>query len=205
MLNLEAIINDAYEAEEKKNDPWRDSPYKNFRKLSIDGRGKIGELIISRAITEACNESIVINEDVSDVNKKGDDIHYDIKVNNILIEIKTAYRGNSSISWQHENLYKTGVDMAIFLDFDYNGIYLSVIPETLLPLGKDSEIFGRKHGTLRQHKDDGYKLDFSPTTLKNLHAHGYSYYFDIDNATLENIGKYIVERILNYVDSISKS
>lgn len=201
MLEISSMISEAYAEEEVKNNPWNDSPYKDFHKLSLDGRGKIGEIIISKAIKRANHPSIIIEEDVSDVNAKGN-MPYDIKVNGSFIEIKTAYRGGKTISWQHENLYKEGVDMAIFLDFDYYGIYVSVVPEKLLPLGKDSPIFGRKHGTLRQHKVDGYKLDFSKTTLKTLNENGYSYYFDANEATLENIGKYIVERILKYVESV---
>lgn len=84
------------------------------------------------------------------------------------VEIKTAYRDNQS-HWQHENLYKNAnVDTSIFVDFDYHFIYISVFPEESLPLGKDSIIFGKKHGTLRKNKDDGYKLDFTKTTFKEF-------------------------------------
>ena len=172
-------------------------------KLTIDQRGKIGENIVSEAIKQANNSLICIEEDVTDINIKGDGVHYDIKVNGQLIEIKTAYRGTGN-SWQHENLYKNAATMSIFLDFDYNGIYVSIIPEDILPLGKDSKIFGRKHGTLRQNRSDGYKLDFSLTTFKNFANYGdtYSIYFDADEASLEDIGIFITERILAYVDSI---
>lgn len=203
MFEIESVIHEAYVAEEKKNNNWVNSPYREFHKLSIDSRGKTGEIIISKAIKAYNSPAITIEEDVSDVNAKGDGVHYDIKINGQLIEIKTAYRGNSATpTWQHENLYRTCADMAIFLDFDYEGLYLSVIPTDLLPLGKDSEIFGRKHGTLRKNKDDGYKLDFSCTTFKNLIDNGFSWYFDADVATMENLGEYITERILEYVDSL---
>ena len=119
------------------------------------------------------------------------------------IEVKTAYRGANS-AWQHENLYKTAADISIFIDIDYQGIYISIIPEYLLPLGFNSEIFGRKHGTLRQNKDDGWKLDFSLATLKNFSKYGdtYSKYFTSDEASFENIGNYVAERILKYVGNI---
>lgn len=203
MLEIEAMIHEAYTKEQASKDPWNDSPYKELLKLTIDQRGKIGENIVSEAIKQANNSLICIEEDVTDVNAKGNGVHYDIKVNGQLIEIKTAYRGTGN-SWQHENLYKTAATMSLFLDFDYNGIYISVIPENILPLGKDSEIFGRKHGTLRQDRSDGYKLDFSLTTFKNFASYGntYSTYFDADEASLEDIGIFITERILAYVDSI---
>lgn len=203
MLEIEAMIHETYTKERANKDPWNNSPYKDLLKLTIDQRGKIGENIVSEAIKQANNINICIEEDVSDVNTKGDGVHYDIKVNGQLIEIKTAYRGTSN-TWQHENLYKTAATMSLFLDFDYHGIYVSLIPEDILPLGKDSKVFGRKHGTLRQNKDDGYKLDFSLTTFKNFAAYGdtYSTYFDADEASLEDIGIFITERILAYVGSI---
>lgn len=203
MLEIETMIHETYIKEQESKDPWNDSPYKELLKLTIDQRGKIGESIVSEAIKQANNNRIYIEEDVSDVNAKGVGVHYDIKVNGQLIEIKTAYRGTGN-SWQHENLYKTAATMSLFLDFDYNGIYVSIIPEDILPLGKDSEVFGRKHGTLRQDKSDGYKLDFSLATFKYFANYGnkYNTYFDADEASLEDIGIFITERILAYVDSI---
>jgi hypothetical protein len=203
MLEIEAMIQEAYAAEKENNDPWQDSPYRDFLNLTLDTRGKLGEQIISQALSNSGNANLIIEEDVSDVNVKGDGVHYDMKVNGLLIEIKTAYRGKGN-SWQHENLYVSAADMSIFLDIDYQGLYITVIPEKLLPLGKDSPIFGRKHGTLRKNKDDGYKLDFSQTTLKTFFAHGESYckYFDESEASLENIGQFIAERICAYADSI---
>jgi hypothetical protein len=202
MLEIEAMIQEAYIAEKEKNDPWHNSPYQNFLNLTIDARGKLGEQIISQAIAESNNNNIIIEEDISDVNAKGSGVHYDMKINGLLVEIKTAYKGKNN-SWQHENLYVSAADISIFLDIDYQGLYITIIPEKLLPLGKDSPIFGRKHGTLRQNKDDGYKLDFSQATLKNFFTYEDEYckYFDESEASLENIGHFITERILTYVDS----
>ena len=206
MLEIETLIHETYVKEQASKDLWADSPYRELLKLTIDQRGKIGEKIISDAIHQANNPRINVEEDITDVNLKGDGNHYDIKINGQLIEIKTAYRGAGD-SWQHENLYKSAATMSLFLDFDYHGIYISIFPQTILPLGKDSEVFGRKHGTLRQNKDDGYKLDFSLTTFKNFakYDNTYSIYLDADEASLEDIGNFITERILMYVDSISNS
>lgn len=203
MLEIEAMIQKAYAAEKENNDPWQDSPYRDFLNLTLDTRGKLGEQIISQALSNSGNANIIIEENTSDVNVKGDGVHYDMKINGLLIEIKTAYRGKNN-NWQHENLYVSAADMSIFLDIDYQGLYITVIPEKLLPLGKDSPIFGRKHGTLRKNKDDGYKLDFSQTTLKTFFVYGENYckYFDESEASLENIGQFIAERICAYADSI---
>jgi hypothetical protein len=203
MSEIETMIHETYIKEQKSKSPWENSPYQELLKLTLDQRGKVGENIVSEAIKQANNNLIYIEEDISDVNAKGDGVHYDMRVNGQLIEIKTAYRGSNNC-WQHENLYKTAATMSLFLDFDYNGIYISLFPEELLPLGKDSEVFGRKHGTLRQNKDDGYKLDFSLTTLKNFTKYGdtYSIYFEADEANLKDIGIFIAERILAYANSL---
>ena len=204
MLEIEAMIHETYTAEQERNDPWHSSPYRNLLKLTIDARGKMGEAIVSKALHQAQNPRIVIDEDYSDVNSKGDQVHYDMKINGINVEIKTAYRGKNG-SWQHENLYRSAADMTIFVDFDLDGIYFSVIPENLLPLDGYNELFGnRKKATLRQNKDDGYKFDFSMTTHKTLAAHGETYakFFVADDASLYDIGSFISERILNYVDTL---
>lgn len=204
MLEIEAMIHEVYTAEQVQNDPWHDSPYRNLLKLTIDARGKIGEAIISEALHQANNPRIAIEEDYSDVNAKGDNVHYDMRINGLNVEIKTAYRGKSG-SWQHENLYRNAADMTIFVDFDLDGIYFSVIPECLLPLDGYNSLFGgRKRATLRQNKDDGYKFDFSSTTHKTLAAHGdkYAKFFIADDASLSDIGSFISERILDYVDSL---
>ncbi len=182
--------------ESKVGNPWDNSPYKNLLRLTIDARGKVGEVISS----EACktNPALEINEDISDVNAKGDNTHYDIKVNNKYIEVKTAYR-DSNNAWQHENLYKNSdnCDYILFVDFDYEGIHFSIFKTSDLPLGCDSELFPGKHGTLRKNKDDGYKLDFSRRTLSNFKNKHYQY-MSAEEATLENIGKFIGKELLNY-------
>ena len=204
MLEIEAMIHNAYVAEQQQNDPWHNSPYRNLLNLTLDARGKMGEAIVSEALHQANYSRINIEEDYSDVNAKGENVHYDMRINGLNVEIKTAYRGKSG-SWQHENLYRSAADMTIFVDFDVDGIYFSVIPEELLPLDGYNDLFGkRKRATLRQNKDDGYKLDFSATTHKTLAAHGdkYAKFFVAEEASLLDIGSFISERILAYVDTL---
>lgn len=204
MLEIEAMIHNAYIVEQQQNDPWHNSPYRDLLKLTPDARGKMGEAIVSEALHQANNSKILIEEDYSDVNVKGDNVHYDMKINGLNVEIKTAYRGKSG-SWQHENLYRNAADMTIFVDFDIDGIYFAVILENQLPLDDyNKELFGRKKATLRQNKDDGYKLDFSATTYKTLMSHNdnYAKFFVAEKAGLFDIGSFIAERILNYVELI---
>ena len=86
-----------------------------------------------------------------------------------------------------------------------DGIYFAVILENQLPLDDyNKELFGRKKATLRQNKDDGYKLDFSATTYKTLMSHddNYAKFFVAEEASLFDIGSFIAERILSYVELI---
>ena len=188
---ITSLIHQRKESED--NSPWKDSPYKELLDLTIDGRGWVGEQICS--LSCKTSDKISIEEDVSDVNEKGANTHYDIKINGEYIEIKTAYRDKSN-SWQHENIYKNSsfCDRVLFIDFDYDGIRVSMFKTVELPLGISAPLFPNKHATLRQNKDDGYKLDFSRRTFDNFKGNHYKF-FTAKEATYENIGKFIASEM----------
>ena len=74
MLEIEAMIHEAYIKEQANKDPWNDSPYKDLLKLTIDQRGKIGENIVAHTgglLTEAFDHSIGNGITVEHGNKKG--------------------------------------------------------------------------------------------------------------------------------------
>lgn len=147
------------------DNPWENAKFKDIYYMTNDGRGEFGEKLISEIFHEC---GYTIDEDVSNVNIHPDG-HYDIKVNGKRIEVKTSCL-SSSLMWQHEPLYKKNVcDGVIFIDFAYDVFYITMVKNDELPLDKSVEkLFGRKHGTLRKNKDDGYKLDFSYTTINTL-------------------------------------
>lgn len=180
---ISAIINMVEETQKKDKDPWESSPFKKLLTLTIDGRGRVGEEIVSRAIATTPHK---IDENISDVN---DGNKYDMKVDGKRIEIKTAYRDKSN-SWQHENIYKNaGVDKVVFVDFDYDKVIMSVASSDIIPFSERNTTFGKK-ATLRKSKDDGYKLDFSRTTHKNLDKAGLVKTFK-SNATDKEIGEWL--------------
>lgn len=153
----------------QSENPWDTAIFGDIYHLSNDARGKFGEQIISSLLHILDWE---IQNDVSDETIRADG-HYDIKANNLRLEVKTACYGTCG-AWQHEPLYDNAVfnacDYVVFLDFHYNHYYLTVCKSIDLPLGGRSNIpmFGNKHGTLRKNKDNGYKFDFSNTTIKNV-------------------------------------
>lgn len=186
-------------------DPWETSPFKDLLKLTIDTRGKIGEQIISQSLHADSNN--IFNEDISDINKHENDKHYDLKVNDLSIEVKTAYR-DSNDSWQHENIYQTnGSDIIVFVDFDYTQFYITIVSTNDIPFKdiRDNTImFGRKHTTLRKGKEDGHKFDFSQHTIDTLITAGACQTFSSD-ATPSEIAKFYERRMKNYVGIIPKS
>lgn len=195
-MSIIDTIETAYE-EQERNNAWANSPYYKLTLLTIDARGKVGEKICSNSIKTQAD--LIIDEDISDKNVKGENSHYDMIVNGKYIEIKTAYRDKNN-AWQHETIYKNSnkCDAVIFLDFDYDGCYISCFKVCDLPLGCDSKFFPNKHATLRKNKDDGFKLDFSRRTFDNFNNE-HSHYFSAEEANEENIGSFLREEIFNYV------
>lgn len=152
-----------------ESSPWADSIFEDAIKLGADKRGELGEKWVSDwiGLTDA-----IVNEDITTKTLK-EDGHYDMKVNGKRLEIKTAYRGSSN-GWQHENVYKADVcDINIFVDIDFNQIYLTFVKREEIPFGQPNDFFGkRKRATLRAGKTDGYKFDFSNTQIKLLKEKG---------------------------------
>lgn len=196
-MAIETIIHNQLIKQDIGNTPWDNSPYKELLSLTVDSRGKVGERICSESCKTQPN--IIIEEDISDVNAKGNNIHYDIKINGVYLEIKTSYRDKNN-TWQHETIYKNSenCDAVLFIDFDYNGIHFSIFKTKDLPLGVDSMFFPNKHATLRKNHDDGYKLDFSRRTMINFNNNHYCY-FSQDEVSLNNIGNFIAKELFTYV------
>lgn len=184
--------NEWYKKTHQENNPWESAKFKSVYNMTNDARGQFGELIISEAFHQL---KANIQEDISNNNTREKEQHYDLKVNNHRIEVKTSCL--SSNSWQHEPLYCQSVcDDVIFIDFHYNWFYITVVTNDSLPLGGKSnvEMFGRKHGTLRRNKDDGFKLDFSAATISTLTKAKHCKKFN-ESATIEDIAAWIGEFI----------
>ena len=189
MFNLLQHIHQ-FNLKANKNNPWIGSPFEELYHMQADQRGKYGEELFSCVIHEL---GWNIDADVTDQNKHTDGI-YDIKANNKRFEVKTSCLSHNS--WQHEPLYITDVcDIVVFIDFDYNHFYITMVKNEELPLDKSisiSKLFGKKHGTLRKNKDDGYKLDFSHTTISNLTKQNRCKKFDKD-VSMEELKQYVEE------------
>lgn len=182
-------------------DPWEDAAFGTVKRMENDVRGRFGEKIISDALH--CSQAMTFDMDFTNANNH-DDGHYDLKVNGVRIEIKTSCRTEKCV-WQHEPLYRANVcDLVVFLDFDYDLLHLSVIPSTDLPLDRPSPYFIGKKGTLRNGKTDGYKLDFSNKTIKDLAKFGLIKTYDASVQSTD-LTCFLEEKINEFIQSISTS
>lgn len=178
-----------------KEDSWETAIFANIKRMENDTRGQFGEQLVSEALH--LNENFVFDMDSTNSNVHSDG-HYDLKVNGIRIEVKTSCRTSQTV-WQHEPLYAEAVcDLVVFIDFDYNVFHISVIPSNDLPLGRTSPYFVNKKGTLRKNKDDGYKLDFSAKTIRDLTAFGLTRTFGAE-ATVQDVAKYIGGKLNEFI------
>lgn len=178
-----------------QKDPWENATFSIIKKMENDVRGSFGEKIISEALHQI-NE---LSFDMDYTNKSiHEDGHYDIKINGLRIEIKTSCRTVASV-WQHEPLYAdSSCDIVIFIDFDYDDFYISIVDCNDLPLGHTSCLFPNKKGTLRKNKNDGYKLDFSRKNINNLVDLGLSKKFTA-KATIEDITSFVGEKVCELI------
>lgn len=166
--------------------PWEYSIFKELVSFSADKRGELGERWVSDWIGAS---DIEVIDDVTTKTNFGEAFDMIIE-GDVKVEIKTAYRGLSN-SWQHENLYKLGCcAYVVFVDVDYTSIYLSIVEMEHIPFDARNAMFGKK-ATLRQGRSDGYKLDFSPTTIKNLTKAGKTLTIDPNTTTNEEISSFI--------------
>lgn len=181
---MKQLIDELCDVELSKAD-WHSSPFYKLTLLNNDSRGEVGEQIISQIFHKL---DYNIQEDCSTTVLR-EDGHYDLKVDNQRIEIKTSI--NTSF-WQHEPLYYADVcDIVIFLDFRYNDFVITICKREDLPLKEENvSLFGKKKGTLRKNKDDGYKLDFSLKTFSVLEQTDNCKVF-LENASIEEMAQFI--------------
>lgn len=163
---------------------WENSPFEEIRFLGADICGKWGEKFLNE-ILKSYGFDVKWDEDS---NTNASDGKYDMKVGDKRVEVKTSFRGTSKPNakgkiklsgWQHENIYEKFVwDKVTFIDVDTQGIYITVMNHKEMVFNNKHPILDRKP-TLRQNKDDGYKFDFGPNTVKCGIEGGLTYYWDL--------------------------
>ena len=166
---------------------WEGSVFEKIANANNDARGEMGEIWFSEWVNNLT--TLIINTDRTNSSIKLDG-HYDMKINGARVEIKTAVRGASK-TWQHEPLYTNEFcDYVVFIDIDFDKVFLTIVHTNELPLLESSVIFPNRMATLRKNKDNGYKLDFSNKTISDLQKVGRCLTITFNTAPIE-IGSFI--------------
>jgi hypothetical protein len=161
---------------QQREDIWKNSIFKPLIDLPIDTRGNWGESFISDTLSNNRKFSIKWDENCIDPDGK-----YDIIINKKRVEVKTAFRGTKTHSWQHENLYSDHAwDKILFVDVDVDGIYFTVLNFNQMYFDKAHPVFGRKP-TLRKNQTDKYKFDLSIKNIQKGIEHGLTFHYDLEN------------------------
>jgi len=185
-MNLLKSVSDKNYFEQDKKDIWKQSYYKNINLCKNDYVGRIGEQFIE----ETCK----LQNIPTIYNKKketGDGI-YDIIIYCKKVQIKTAKRGTSNNTFQHECLSNNSCDYHIFVDVSPHYFYISVIPK--FDLREPCKIFGKK-ATLRKKTNDVFKFDLTEKQLKKGISKNFTLKID-ENVSSIQIGNFIKSHFL---------
>jgi hypothetical protein len=148
-------IEEITKSQKKKKQNW--TPTSKFNALktmsSIDDKGEVGEMLLY----EILKGKFKTEWEKAKTSREKD---WDIIVEGMKIEVKTATMGNSSIVFQHEKFFRNrDYDVVVFLDFTPDDLYIT--------FAKKSDIIWER---LHKRKVNDiltteYKFDFS---LKNI-------------------------------------
>ena len=152
ILKLAKAVFNEIESEVNQITKWKsDSKYIRIRHLQIDKRGSFGERLLRDIFSKERNMSISYQD--------GDQGEWDIKINNIRIEVKTSSLDVNN-KFQNEHIKDTQeCDYICFIGIAPNAIYMR--------LEKIDEIdFNKLHNRGDRGTGAGYKWDFKPEDMQ---------------------------------------
>ena len=157
MRDVLPIVQEAMkEAVARKKPPkteWAGSPFEAFGKEEIDTRGAAGELLAVKLLEEGGRTTDY------HANTTHQDKDWDFMCDGLRYEVKTATKGKSAPTFQHENIYKSRrYDGMILVDIAPDAIYISCWAKVDIP-------FGRLH---RREPRGDYKWDTSLTSPRTM-------------------------------------
>ena len=170
----------------KSENIWKGSKFAFMIPLTSDERGHFGEDFFQRLLKKLTK--FVIKWEGAKNIKPLDGI-YDMKVNSLRTELKTAMKGTKSDTWQHDVIKEASKwDKLVFVDLVLAGIYITIINNTDMVYGEKHPIFEKKSTACK----GGWKFDMSNPSLGKGIAAGLTYYHDFENPNDVELSKFLV-------------
>lgn len=154
IFKLAQNVFDEIESEVNQTTKWKsDSKYIRIRHLQIDKRGSFGERLLRDIFSKERNISLTYQD--------GDQGDWDIKINEIKIEVKTSSLDVNN-KFQNEHIKDTSnCDYICFIGIAPNAIFMR--------LEKIEEIdFSKLHNRGYRGTGAGYKCDFKPSQMQEI-------------------------------------
>ena len=175
----------------KATNIWTNSIFGFLVPLSSDQRGEWGEDYFQQLVKRVTE--YLVNWD-GNTNIKYVDGIYDLSVqsaNKKRTEAKTAMRGTSLNSYQHEHIVGSEhYDRLVFLDLTPDDkVYITVIKNTEMVYGTKHPIFKTKSTPCK----GGWKYDMRPTTLNRGIEAGLTYLHDLKKPNYNQLSKFLVK------------
>lgn len=154
-MEIEILANAVFseiDGEVNATSKWKStSKYARIRHLQIDKRGSFGERLLRDIFSKERNISLAYQD--------GDQGDWDIKINDIKIEVKTSSLDVND-KFQNEHIKNTpDCDFVCFIGVAPDEIYMR--------LEKISEIdFSKLHNRGKRGTGAGYKWDFRPSQMQ---------------------------------------
>lgn len=177
---------DTFISKSNKKNYWEGSTFERLLEIGPDERGEWGEKTVNDILIEYVN--ITTEWEGNQNTGREDNTVWDILINGYRTEVKTAMRGSTTTSWQHEKITEENCwEKLIFVDIDYNGIWFTVQNYGQIPYGESKHDITKTKSTYHL---GGWKFDLSPTKIKKLKDKGYSFYHDINNPDLNSLSEF---------------
>lgn len=116
------IISDITNSMDSPKNSWEvGSKYLSVKNLNNDETGEVGELLLADIFSRNGNK-VEFDKAITAVGKD-----WDIVIDNIRIEVKTATIGSFAKTFQHEKFFQNrNYDAVVFLDFAPNELYVTI-------------------------------------------------------------------------------
>jgi len=151
IVEIANAVFDEIESEVNQTSKWKStSKFARIRYLQIDKRGSFGERLLRDIFSKERNISLAYQD--------GDQADWDIKINDIKIEVKTASLDTND-KFQNEHIKDTtNCDYVCFIGLAPDNLYMR--------LEKISEIdFNKLHNRGARGTGVGYKWDLKPKDM----------------------------------------